>query len=176
MKLITGLGNPGKQYQKNRHNLGFMILDQLAADLKLKWQDQPKFNAYISEANFNDEKVILVKPKTFVNKSGEAVVKVVNYYKIYPNDVWVIYDDVDLDLADIRIRHEGSAGGHKGMESIIKHLATEKFNRIRVGIGDNRRSGMTSEDYVLKNFPKKDQTAIDKVVADLLQRIAEILQ
>ncbi len=176
MKIIAGLGNPGKQYEKNRHNLGFMVVDQLANELKAKWQDLPRFNAYLAKTNFNEEKVFLVKPKTFMNKSGEAISKVANYYKIYPNDVWIIYDDVDLELADVRVRKEGSAGGHKGMQSIIEHLGTEKISRIKVGIGENRKVGMTAEDYVLKNFPKKEKITIDKVIADLVQRIPEEIQ
>jgi len=171
MKLIAGLGNPGKQYKDNRHNLGFMVVDQLAANYKAKWQDLPRFNCLQTEITINEEKILLIKPKTFMNKSGEAVTKVVNYYKIYPNDVWVIYDDVDLELADVRIRKEGGPGGHQGMASIIKYLDTEKIGRIRIGVGDNRKTGMTSEDYVLTNFPKKEREVIDKVIADLVQRI-----
>jgi len=111
-----------------------------------------------------------------MNKSGEAVSKVVNYYKIYPNDIWVIYDDVDLPLAELRIRPEGSAGGHQGMASVIKQMGTEKINRVKIGIGDNRQAGMSSEDYVLQNFSAAEKKEIDKTLADLLQRIAEILQ
>jgi len=176
MKIIAGLGNPGKQYKKNRHNLGFMAVDLLAEKHEATWQDQPRFNAQLAEININNAKVLLVKPKTFMNKSGQAVVKVANYYKVYPNDTWLIFDDVDLDLADIRIRKEGSAGGHQGMASVIEHLGTEKISRIRIGVGDNRKTGMTSEDYVLKNFSQAEKKEIDKALADLVQRIAEILQ
>lgn len=176
MKIIAGLGNPGKQYAKNRHNLGFMAVDLLAEKYEATWQDQPRFNAQLAEITIDEAKVLLVKPKTFMNKSGQAVVKVVNYYKVYPNDTWLIFDDIDLELADVRIRKEGGAGGHQGMVSVIEHLATEKIGRIRIGIGDNRQVGMTSEDYVLKNFPQADRKEIDKALVDLVQRIAEIIQ
>ena len=135
MKLIVGLGNPGAKYQQTRHNLGFMVLDKLGEKLtpveKTFWQESKKFNALLLKT----EKAILMKPQTFMNASGIAVAKVANFYKIKPQDIWIIHDEVDLPLGKTRIRLGGGTAGHRGIESIIKQLGHDQFIRFRLGIG-----------------------------------------
>ena len=152
MKLIVGLGNPGKKFQDTRHNVGFMVIDELE-----KMKDK------IS----ND--VILFKPQTFMNRSGEAILQKKNYYKIEPQNIWVISDDINLRLGEIRVRMQGSSGGHKGLESIIQNLKTEKFPRFRIGIGENEN--VPSEEYVLQKFSTKER----KVIADAITGCAKII-
>ena len=134
MKLIFGLGNPGKKYEKTRHNIGFIALDRLAENLSLSF-NRTKFNSMYAEGNIGSEKVILIKPQTFMNLSGESVQPWIDYYNLTEDDIVVIYDDMDLPVGKIRLRVKGSSGGHNGMKSIIQHLGTQEFNRIRVGVG-----------------------------------------
>ena len=134
MKVIVGLGNPGKQYSFTRHNIGFIILDHLAQ----KWNipiEKSKFRSLVGDGTFNEEKVLLVKPQTYMNLSGEAILEIVQFYKIEPQDIIVVYDDMDLPPGRIRLRSKGGSGGHKGMESIIYLLKSEDFPRLRIGIG-----------------------------------------
>src|SRR3989339_810073 len=146
MKLIVGLGNPGKQYEKTRHNLGFMVMDRFLKDFKpvekTVWQEEPKFKSDIVQLEWkpkvgNLKKVILTKPKTYMNNSGMAVKLLVNYYKLQASDVWIIHDDLDLSFCSMKIRFGGAAAGHHGVESIINSLGTDKFWRFRVGIGQS---------------------------------------
>ena len=134
MFLIVGLGNPGKEYEKTRHNAGFMALDILAHKLDTKI-NKIKFKGLLGETNYKGEKLILLKPQTYMNLSGQSVVEVVNFYKIPKNNIIVIYDDMDLPVGRLRIRPEGTSGGQKGMDSIIYQLGTDEFCRIRIGIG-----------------------------------------
>ena len=146
MKLIVGLGNPGEKYADTRHNTGFLAIDNLADKLNVKLNRQA-FNAMIGKAVIKGEQVILMKPQTFMNNSGMAVGKAVRYYKLNPaEDVLIMYDDMDLPTGKIRLREKGSAGGHNGIKSIIAHLSSNEFCRIRIGIGHD--SGDTI-DYVL---------------------------
>jgi len=134
MYLIAGLGNPGKEYEYSRHNAGFMVLDRIAENLGVKI-NRIKFKGLLGEAVHEGEKLLLLKPQTYMNLSGESVSDAVNFYKIPPDRIMVIYDDMDLPVGKLRIRPEGSSGGHKGMDSIIYQLSSDKFCRIRVGIG-----------------------------------------
>jgi len=154
MKVICGLGNPGKAYGKSRHNVGFMFLDLFA-----KKHDFPPFEekgkSLVSEKGNGEEKIILVKPQTFMNLSGEAVQEILSFYKIEPKDLTVVYDDVDLPLGKTRFREKGSAGTHNGMKSIIQLLATLDFPRLRIGIesrGEIAPAEMNLHDYVLAPF------------------------
>ena len=134
MKLIIGLGNPGAEYENTRHNIGFMVVEKLAKEIStttLLWEENKKLSSYIARVG----DVLLSKPTTFMNKSGESVKKIVDYYKLSPQDVWVIHDDMDLPLGKIRLRQSGASAGHNGVENIIKHLNTDKFLRFRLGIG-----------------------------------------
>lgn len=134
MKLIVGLGNPGREYESTRHNIGFMVVDKLARELGTEapvWQGDAKKNVLTARIGG----VVLVKPLTFMNKSGFAVRAVMDFYKLTPADVWVIHDDIDLPLGKIKIREKGSSAGHNGVESIIRELGTDAFVRFRLGIG-----------------------------------------
>ena len=147
MKLIVGLGNPGEEYARTRHNTGFLTMDALAERLNVRVRRR-SFNALTEKLVHKGEQVILMKPQTFMNNSGEAVGKAVRYYHLDPaKDVLVIYDDLDLPAGKIRLREKGSAGGHNGIKSIIAHLGTSDFCRIRVGIGSRSRNDTI--DFVL---------------------------
>lgn len=139
MKIIVGLGNPGREYAATRHNVGFMVIDELADELGITI-DKKKFNAHYGEGRFGSEKLLLVKPQTYMNLSGEAVGTMASWYKVAPEDVIVVYDDMDLPLGKLRVRGQGSAGGHNGVKSLISHLGTEKFPRVKIGIGRGRES------------------------------------
>lgn len=158
MKLIVGLGNPGKEYEMTRHNIGFMVISYLSRVYNIKVK-KLKGKALIGDGVIAGEKVILAMPQTFMNLSGESVRELCQYYKIEPKDVIVIYDDKDIDVGKIRIRVKGSAGGHNGMKSIIYQLQSEEFPRIRVGIG--MPSGDLA-DHVLGHFSKEEQEKIEQ--------------
>ncbi len=153
MKMIVGLGNPGKKYEFTRHNIGFLVLDEIAKSLGvIKYQS--KYNAHIASVEYEGVKVILCKPQTYMNLSGEAVLSAMNYYKIEPGNVIVISDDMDLPPGKIRIRPFGGAGGQKGLKNIIDRLQTNMFPRIRIGIGKN--PNIDAADYVLGKFEKEN--------------------
>ncbi len=134
MKLIVGLGNPGRQYADTKHNIGFMVVDYLAGKLGIK-VDKIKFKSIIGEGFVGTEKIVLAKPQTYMNLSGEAVLDMVQWYKPEPQDMLVIFDDMDLPLGKLRLRMKGSAGGHNGMKSIIYLVQSDEFPRLRIGIG-----------------------------------------
>ena len=152
MKLIVGLGNPGKQYEKTRHNIGFMIIDRIAEKKGLSFSK--KFDSQVAEYNCNSEKIILLKPQTFMNLSGSAVVKVMNFYKISNEDLLVIYDDLDLDFLNIRIKTNSGSGGHNGIKDIINVIKTKEFSRIKCGILNQYKK--QTNDFVLGNFNKEE--------------------
>ncbi|GCE11827.1 aminoacyl-tRNA hydrolase [Tengunoibacter tsumagoiensis] len=147
MKLIIGLGNPGSEYERTRHNAGFRIVDELAKRHGWRWERNGR--AMIANGHLGTEKVVLVKPITFMNKSGEAVGELLRWYKVQPEDALVIYDDLDLPVGKIRVRRSGSAGGHNGIKSIISHLHTNTFPHLRVGIGRPANPKFQTVDYVL---------------------------
>ena len=166
MYIIVGLGNPGKKYENTRHNLGYITLDQLAKKHSIKIE-KSKFKSLVGEGTIAGQKVLLVKPETYMNNSGEAVRDVVNFYKIEPENLLVIYDDIDIPMGDIRIRAAGSSGSHNGMKSIVYHLVDDSFPRIRIGIGirseeeeagspATRPTGESMIDYVIGGFTKKE--------------------
>ena len=162
MKLIVGLGNPGKQYEKTRHNVGFEVIDVLAN----KWSislDQAKHKGIYGMGVVNGEKVILLKPLTYMNLSGESIAEVMNFFKIEIEDFVVMYDDLDLPPGKIRLRQKGSAGGHNGIKSTIAHLGTQDFNRIRVGIG-RPSVPMSITDYVLGRFTVEEWSDISQSI------------
>lgn len=161
MKLIVGLGNPGKEYEKTRHNVGFMTLDKLAKKLDVTF-DKNKCKANYGIYKYNDEKVILAKPQTYMNSSGESVISLMKFYDIDIKDVIVIHDDLDLPVGKLRIRYQGSCGGQNGMRSIIDLVKTDKINRIRIGISNNKL--MDTKDYVLGKFSKEDLTIVNETI------------
>lgn len=154
MNLIIGLGNPGKEYVGTKHNVGFEVLDKLAYDNNINI-NKAKFNGLIGEGTIKNKKVALLKPLTYMNLSGESVKVTMNWYKISNKDIIVIYDDISLNIGDIRIREKGSAGGHNGMKNIIYLLNTDEFIRIRVGIG-NKPANWDLANYVLSRFSKDE--------------------
>jgi len=170
MKLIVGLGNPGSQYERTRHNIGFLIIDYLAERWNIK-MNQSKYNGLYGTGTVNGEKVVLLKPLTYMNLSGEAIAPLARFYKIGLEDIAVIYDDLDLPKGKVRLRQKGSAGGHNGMKSTIQHLGGDSFNRIRVGIG--RPEGrIPVPDYVLTNF-KDDEWEIMKEAIDKSLKVCD---
>ncbi|NLB88411.1 MAG: aminoacyl-tRNA hydrolase [Syntrophomonadaceae bacterium] len=148
MKIVVGLGNPGKKYSETRHNLGFKVVEELAKRFPIE-KEESKYDAIIGHIRIGSEKVLLVKPLTYMNLSGKSVQPLVHFYKLELQDLIVIYDDMDLDLGRLRIRESGGTGGHKGMVSITQRLSTQEFPRIRVGIG---RPEDETIDLVLGNF------------------------
>jgi len=166
MILIVGLGNIGEKYEQSRHNLGFMVLDELAEKMlslaKTKWQENKKFNSQFIRI---DPQTIFVKPQTMMNASGFAVAKMANFYHIEPAEIWVIHDDVDLPLGRIKIRLGGGSGGHRGIDSIIEQLGTDKFVRFRLGIGEaNRGKDRLLEKYVLKSFTTNEISKVKQMI------------
>lgn len=159
MKLIVGLGNPGNEYKYTRHNVGFLAVDEIAKKLGITFRLETKFEGEIAIGNYKGEKVILLKPSTYMNLSGNSIIKVYNYYKIDKNSLLVIYDDMDLDCGRLRLRQNGSAGGHNGIKSIISHL-TQEFNRVRVGIGKDSRYDVV--DYVLGKFSEDEMSLMNQ--------------
>jgi PTH1 family peptidyl-tRNA hydrolase len=147
MKLIIGLGNPGSQYEKTRHNVGFHVVDALVHAYALRWERHGR--AMIAQGMMGPEKVVLVKPITFMNNSGEAIIELIRWYKIEAIDIIVIYDDLDLPVGQVRLRAQGSSGGHNGINSMINHLHTNQFVRLRVGIGRPVNQRMDTVNYVL---------------------------
>jgi PTH1 family peptidyl-tRNA hydrolase len=148
MKLIVGLGNPGKKYQKCRHNMGFILLDKFAKEKGLKWRNSSKFESEISE--YGD--AILVKPQTFMNNSGDAVSKLMNFYKISAEDLIVVHDDVDIPFATVKKQKGKNAAGHHGVEDIIQKIGTKEFWRIRVGVGKPQNKDIPVDSWVLQDF------------------------
>lgn len=168
IKLIVGLGNPGSRYARNRHNVGFMVVEEFARAHSMDFA-RKKFNSEISEGAFDDVRVLMAKPLTYMNASGEAVSKLFAYYKIEPEDLIVVYDDLDLPLGKLRLRGSGSSGGHHGMESIIGCIGTSDFPRLRVGIG---RPNPTSDvDHVLGNFDGAERRVADQAIARAAEAI-----
>ncbi len=154
MKIIVGLGNPGAKYAGTRHNVGFSVIDEYAERHNIR-MDTGKHKAIIGKGIIDGEKVILAMPQTFMNLSGESVRAIMDFYKCTPEDLIVVYDDIDLDVGKLRIRQKGSAGGHNGMKNIILHIGSQEFVRIRVGVG-KKPDKMDLADYVLSRFGKDD--------------------
>ena len=159
MYLIAGLGNPGKQYENTRHNAGFMALDALADQLGTSIEEK-KHKALCGKGMIGGEKVILLKPQTFMNLSGESIRAAADFYKVDPDHIMVIYDDISLEPGQLRIRKKGSAGGHNGIKSIIAHLGTQEFPRIKVGVGA-KPDRMDLADYVLGHFSQIESRVMD---------------
>ncbi|MCK9535994.1 MAG: aminoacyl-tRNA hydrolase [Bacilli bacterium] len=156
MKLIVGLGNPGRKYKKTRHNVGFMFVDQLAKDSRGKFTANRALRCEVAIIRFQEQNLIIIKPQTYMNLSGQAVLAVKDYYQIDIDNILIIYDDMELPCGKIRIRRSGSSGGHKGMKNIIDLLKTEGIKRIRIGIG--KETAIDACNYVLSVF-NKDETA-----------------
>ena len=152
MKLVAGLGNIGAKYTWTRHNVGFMFADKWVLNNNTEYKENKKLKCYIAKFEHNFQDIMLIKPTTFMNLSGEAIIAVMNYYKIPVEDLLVVYDDLSLELGRIRFRPDGSDGGHNGIKSIIKHLGTSDFARLKIGIGP--QPPIPAEEFVLQNFYK----------------------
>jgi len=168
LKLIVGLGNPGTRYARSRHNIGFMIVERFAHARGLRFA-RKRFNAEIAEGGIAGARVMIAKPQTFMNSSGEAIGKLFAFYKIAPSDLLVVYDDLDLPLGKMRLRPKGSAGGHHGMESIIARVGTSDFPRLRVGIG--RPNPDDDIDHVLGAFAHDERAAMNETFARAVEAI-----
>ena len=162
MKLIVGLGNFEDKYLFTRHNVGFMAVDFFVAQANQSFKIDKKLKSSIAKFRFNNEDIVVIKPLTFMNLSGEAVSAVMNFYKIEAKDVFVIYDDISIDLGLVRFRASGSDGGHNGIKSIIKHLGSKTFDRLKIGIGP--QPNIPSEAYVLQNFTKDELDALKPIL------------
>ncbi len=162
MKLIVGLGNPGREYELTRHNIGFMAIDELAKRWNISLNEQ-KFKGLFGAGFVNGEKVILLKPLTYMNLSGESIRPLMDYYKIDVEDFIVMYDDLDIPVGKLRLRMKGSAGGHNGVKSTISHLGTQEFQRIRMGI-DRPKNGMKVVDYVLGRFTTEETSGVNQSI------------
>ncbi len=169
MKIFVGLGNPTPEYAATKHNVGFMLADKLAEKISAEnWRE--KFNALVAESFLDGEKILIVKPQTFMNLSGEAVAPIVNFYKIDAANLIVAHDDMDLPLGMIRLRPKGSSGGHRGVESIIQHLGTQNFPRVRIGVG-RPPENWTVNHHVLSPFTQEDAEKISAAIGELVPAV-----
>ena len=174
MKLIVGLGNPGSEYLNNRHNLGFMALDGLSAHYQFEhWKS--KFEGMYASKLFGSEKIILVKPQTYMNLSGFCVAKFKQFFKVNDDDIFVIYDDIDLGFGDKRLKQGGGDAGHKGVRSISQHLGNKNFYRIRIGVGRPKEKEDVSS-FVLSNFSKTEIDRVQPIIEDLCKDFEDIIQ
>ena len=174
MYLIVGLGNPESEYNNTRHNMGFKVIDKIAKDCDMKIS-QSKFKGIYTTEQINGEKVIFLKPQTYMNSSGESVVEFRNFYKIPDNNIILIYDDIDLEPGTIRIRKSGGPGTHNGMKSVVSSLGTKSFIRVRVGIGTPKyKSDLTN--YVIGAIPEEEKEKLEEGINIAAEAVQEILQ
>lgn len=174
MKLIVGLGNPGSDYEKTRHNVGFMALDYFASKNNITFRLEQKFKGMLANVNINGNKAILLKPMTYMNLSGESVILVAKYYKIAVDDIIVISDDLDSHTGRVRLRASGSAGGHNGHKNIIQHLGTENYKRIKIGI--DRSNTIPVIDWVLQKFSSDELIMIDEAIVKTSLAVTDFIK
>jgi peptidyl-tRNA hydrolase, PTH1 family len=181
MKLIVGLGNPGKQYQKTRHNIGFMVLNNLKNELEkssetLNWELSKKFNAETCGCTINNEKIILAKPMTFMNNSGHATQMIMHFYKMKVNDLIAVHDDKDIKLGEIKVQADKNHAGHNGIKSIIESIGTKNFLRIRVGVAsDNERKMSDTSRFVLGKFGLFEKKKVEEVINKSIEEIKKLI-
>ena len=173
MKLIVGLGNPGREYNKTRHNIGFICIDKIAEYFKVDF-DLNKFNGSYTQFNHNGEKIILLKPEKYMNLSGEVIRDFVNFFKIEIEDVLIICDDLDTKVGNFRLRYKGSSGGHNGLKNIELHLSTKDYKRIKVGISNDKTQD--TKDYVLGKFTKEEIDLINHIIDKMPNLIEDYLK
>jgi len=174
MHIIIGLGNPTREYQGTRHNIGFDVITRIAEDYHISL-DFKKHKAICGKGYIEGEKVILAQPQTYMNLSGESVRELMDFYKVTPEEIIIIYDDISLDVGQLRLRNKGSAGGHNGIKSILNHIGTQEFPRIKVGVGDKPK-GWDLADYVLSSFSKEDQPIIHDTIKKSSEAVESILK
>lgn len=175
MKIIIGLGNPGEKYRNTRHNTGFIIAEAIASKYTIEGKFNSKFNAIIGKGLINNEETVIVQPLTYMNLSGEAASKVLNWYKSDISELLVIYDDISLDLGKIRFRPSGSAGSHNGIKSIISCCGTEKFSRLKIGIGPNPGEHLWAS-YVLEKFSDEELEVFKKLTPLCIEAVEDYLK
>ena len=175
MYLIIGLGNPGRDYVNTRHNIGFEAIDTIASKFNIKINKE-KFKGCFGDGSIAGEKVILLKPQTFMNLSGDSVIEFMNYYKVPKENLIVIYDDISLPVGKIRIRTKGSAGGHNGIKSIILRLNTDVFSRIKLGVGSPENENYDLADYVLGKFKKDETDVLIKTVIRVTEAVETLIK
>ncbi len=174
IKLIVGLGNPGQQYEKTRHNVGFLFLDRLVSDFGASWSSESKFQGIFSVCELFGFKVMLLKPSVFMNRSGLSVGKVARYYKLTPEEILVVHDELDFSPGVVKLKKGGGHAGHNGLRDIISHLESNDFFRLRVGIG-RPVAGKSVADYVLSASSGKDAELIDSVISDCVGCLDELV-
>ena len=173
MKVIVGLGNPGAQYANTPHSVGFEVVDAIVAELGLEWETKKAFSCLMAKGVFAGVPVLLVKPQTYMNLSGDSVAPVVKYHNATPADLIVVQDDIDIPLGRLRIRKNGSCGGHNGIRNIIERLGSQSFIRLKVGVGKDKSNVIG---HVLGKFDPASRTTVDKVVSASVQAVASILR
>lgn len=175
MKLIVGLGNPGEEYKQTRHNIGFITADKLAEQMKVGLEYDRKLKADVAMFVHNGETLIIAKPQTFMNLSGDSVQKIANFYKVEPDDIWIISDDLDLDFGIVRVRKGGSSGGHNGLKDIINKIGSE-FGRFRVGIKNPELEKTSAEKFVLQKFNRTELADLPAIIENTCALIHHSLE
>lgn len=174
MYLIVGLGNPGKEYEHTRHNIGFDAIEQVASRNNIPL-NKMKFNSVYGSGMIGNEKVVIAKPQTYMNNSGVAVLEIKNFFKIENKNIIVIVDDIDIDFAKIRIKQKGSAGSHNGLKSIINHLNSKDFPRIKIGVGKKKHPNQDLADFVLSRFDKEEEPDILEAIEKSASAVEDII-
>lgn len=164
VKMIAGLGNPGREYEKTPHNVGFVAVDSICRTLKGDWRIEPRFQADVAKLSCNGEPLLLVKPMTYMNASGEAIGRIMHYYRMEPSQIVVVSDDVNLPPGRIRVRAEGGAGGHNGLNSIITHVGTQAFTRVRIGVGQSQKASGGLVGHVLGRITPEHESAVSSAI------------
>lgn len=172
--MIVGLGNPGREYDKTRHNIGFEVVDDLADRHNINL-NKGKFNSLYGEGRIGSEKVFLVKPTTYMNNSGEAVRALADFYKIPVENILVVFDDIDIPFATIRIKKNGSGGTHNGMKSIVNHLGSKDFPRLKFGVG-SKKPGQDLANFVLSRFSKEEAVSVDRAIKLASEAIESLIR
>ena len=173
--VIVGLGNPGKQYDKTRHNVGFMALDYISKKLNAEFNTE-KFHSLCANPKIGDKKILLLKPQTFMNLSGKAVQSVMSFYKILPEKILIIFDDISIPVGKMRIRRKGTHGGHNGMRNIIELCGSQNFPRIKIGVGERPNPKWNLADWVLSKFDKSEISILEKLMPNVYHSIEMIVQ
>jgi len=175
MKLIIGLGNPGKEYEKTRHNAGFMAVDKIISSYGLpQLSFEAKFNALISQGTIENVKYTFAKPQTFMNNSGKSAKAIMEYYKIKPDEILVVHDELDVSTGEYKISKDRSSAGHKGVQSIIDYLGTKDFRRIRIGIGVENKK-VPTENFVLENFSKEEIEKLENIFTEISDKLIKTI-
>ena len=173
MKLIVGLGNPGREYNNTRHNIGFMCIDEIADYFNVAFNSN-KFSGLYTEFKYKGERIILLKPQKYMNLSGEVIRDFVNFFKIDINDILIICDDLDTEVGTYRLRYKGSSGGHNGLKDIELHLSTQEYKRIKIGISNNKN--IDTKDYVLGKFTKDELDLVSPIINKIPSIIEDYLK